>query len=135
MFAGELKDAPFEANSFDFIMLSHVVEHIPEPLEFLQLVHRLLKKGGTVYIEVPNYESFSRKYSQQYWYAWETPRHLLMFSPKTITKLLEKAGFTVVKNRTKVEDLLAWDNTYYKEEKLVKNVAASICFIMGQTKT
>ena len=74
-------------------MLSHVVEHIADPLDFLKLVFKLLKKGGTIYVEVPNYESFSRKYSQQYWYAWETPRHLLMFSPKTISGLFEKAGF------------------------------------------
>ena len=118
IFVGELEDASFEENSFDFIMLSHVVEHIPEPLEFLKLVFSLLKKGGTIYAEVPNYESFSQKYSQQCWYAWETPRHLLMFSPKTITELFEKAGFTVTKTNTRVENLLAWDNTYKQEEKI-----------------
>jgi 2-polyprenyl-3-methyl-5-hydroxy-6-metoxy-1,4-benzoquinol methylase len=117
IFNGELKDAPFEENSFDFIVMSHVVEHIGDPLEFLHTVLKLLKRGGTVYVEVPNYNSFSQKYSRQYWYAWETPRHLLMFSPKTLRELFEKAGFTVSKTKTRLENLLAWDNTYRHEEK------------------
>lgn len=122
IFTGDLKDAPFAENSFDFIVLSHVIEHIADPLEFLKLVLKFLKKDGIIYAEVPNYESFSRKHSRQYWYAWETPRHLSMFSPKTLSQLFEKAGFTLVKTRTKVENLLAWDNTYKQEEKIAQKM-------------
>jgi SAM-dependent methyltransferase len=117
VFVGEIDDLPFPPRSFDYINMSHVLEHVTDPLETMKKVKSLLKNDGTVYIEVPNYQSYSRKISKQYWYAWETPRHLYTFSPENLKKLVEAAGFEVVKLDTKIHNLFAWDNTYKREER------------------
>ena len=116
VYVGELEDANFPANTFDYINMSHVLEHVTSPRNTLKKVKELLKPGGIVYIEVPNYESFSRKTSGEYWYAWETPRHLYTFSPDTLKRFIQESGLTVAKIETKVENLFYWDNTYKQEE-------------------
>lgn len=117
VFVGKIEDLPFPPESFDYINMSHVLEHVFDPLETMKKIKTFLKKNGTIYIEVPNYESYSRKISKQYWYAWETPRHLYTFSPENLKELLETAGFEVVELNTKIHNLFAWDNTYKYEEK------------------
>ena len=120
---GELEDVTFPANSFDYVHMSHVLEHVTSPVETLEKVRALLKPNGIVYVEVPNYESLSRKISRQYWYAWETPRHLHMFSPSTLSRIFREAGLTITRIETTVADLFAWDNTYKYEEMLGKKLA------------
>ncbi|GBF48808.1 hypothetical protein LPTSP4_03080 [Leptospira ryugenii] len=43
---------PFEENSFDKIYLLNIIEHLNSPIKVMEEVHRLLKKGGEVHIEV-----------------------------------------------------------------------------------
>ncbi|MFN8361932.1 MAG: class I SAM-dependent methyltransferase [Candidatus Kapaibacterium sp.] len=42
------------ANSFDFVICSEVLEHITEYNEFISELHRVAKKGATIFITVPN---------------------------------------------------------------------------------
>ena len=104
--------------SFDFINLSHVVEHTHDPIATLLRVNELLKPDGIAYVEVPNFDSFSRKYSGKFWYPWETPRHLFMFSPDSLALLCKKSGFKIEKLTSQLGDFWAWDCTYKKEETL-----------------
>ena len=39
---------PYEDNSFDHLFLCFVLEHLPNPLEALQCLRRVLKRGGTI---------------------------------------------------------------------------------------
>lgn len=115
---GELESIPFPPNTFDYINMSHVLEHVASPVDTLKKVKELLKPGGIVYAEVPNYESFSRKRSQEYWYPWETPRHLFMFSPQTLEQAFKESGLEIIKIETVVYNFFAWESTYKLEEKL-----------------
>ena len=45
------KKLPFKDNEFDFIIASHVLEHVKDPIFFLNEIQRVSSKGG--YIEVP----------------------------------------------------------------------------------
>tara|TARA_B110000967_G_scaffold195356_1_gene224778 strand:+ start:484 stop:1173 length:690 start_codon:yes stop_codon:yes gene_type:complete len=47
------KIIPFKENSFDRIILSHVLEHIPEPEVFLKDTMKKLKKNGILSISLP----------------------------------------------------------------------------------
>jgi SAM-dependent methyltransferase len=53
---GDLQQAAFADNYFDCIYLDSVLEHILEPISFLNEVNRVLKPGGVLYIGVPNEE-------------------------------------------------------------------------------
>lgn len=118
VYIGNVRDAPFDDKSFDFINMSHVLEHVYDPTEVLRKVRKLLRDDGTVYLEIPNYDSTSRRFFGEYWFPWETPRHLFMYSPSTIRRQIKAAGFELVRIETKLEDQYGLPFRYQLEEKL-----------------
>lgn len=78
--------------SFDLIILSHVLEHIANPTDFLHSVERLLKPDGYLYIEVPGIENpkiVSRRFAAQL-------GHLIYFDQRSLLGLVKDCGFTVI---------------------------------------
>ena len=73
---------------FDLISMSHVLEHLPDPVGYLvHLRETLLTPDGWLLLEVPNlyaHDSFE-------------VAHLLAFSPHTLREVLRKSGFSIVK--------------------------------------
>ena len=80
----------YQEASFDAITLWHVLEHVHELNDTLQQLIRLLKSGGTMLIAVPNVDSLDAQHYRQDWAAYDVPRHLYHFSPKTMRQLLKK---------------------------------------------
>jgi SAM-dependent methyltransferase len=117
VFIGRTEDAPFQPASFDFIRMSHVIEHLPSVVDSMKHIASLLKPGGVIYIETPNIEAFSFKQSREYWYPLECPRHLFLFSPKTLSRILEKCGIEVTQSETFFYDTYDWEDTYRAEER------------------
>lgn len=117
VFVGPIEEAPFEKESFDFIRMSHVIEHLPFVADSMRHIASLLKPGGVLYVETPNIDAFSFKHSREFWYPLECPRHLFMFSPKTLSALLSKTDFEVTKSETFFYDTYQWEDTYREEEK------------------
>lgn len=81
---------------FDVITLSHVIEHMYDPVESLRACHRLLKPGGRIWIETPNIKSQGHTYFQENWRGLESPRHLVLFNFESLSKALVKIGFYCV---------------------------------------
>ncbi len=117
VFLGQVEDAPFENDTFDYIHLSHVVEHFFDPVSSMQKIKDLLKPGGTVYVEVPNADAISAQISGEYWYGWDAPRHLFTFSQSTLTRMLTDIGLSITKTETTMWDSFDWAMTYLYEEK------------------
>lgn len=88
---------PFKPQTFDLVVLRHTLEHLFSPKRVLKEVHRVLREGGWVAVEVPNANSLGRKVFEERWDTWELPRHLHHFTPKTLRKVLEQAGFQNIK--------------------------------------
>ena len=95
IFCGTITEAPFENNSFDLITAWSYLEHVPNPSEVLAKINDLLKQGGDCIISCPNFESINAKLFGDKWYHLDCPRHLYIYSPKTLTALLEKNGFAI----------------------------------------
>jgi 2-polyprenyl-3-methyl-5-hydroxy-6-metoxy-1,4-benzoquinol methylase len=76
------------SESFDAITMWHVLEHVHDLHEYLEQLKSLIKPTGKIFIAVPNYTSFDSKHYQQFWAAYDVPRHLYHFSPKSMQKLL-----------------------------------------------
>jgi SAM-dependent methyltransferase len=93
MFCGQLSEAKFADGFFDIVRFHHSLEHIFSPTSALKETHRILKRGGRVWICVPNHHSLQAKIFGEWFYAIESPRHLFGFSPKNIIRLLNKTGF------------------------------------------
>ena len=81
---------------FDVAVLSNVLEHSLEPRRMLRDVHRVLRRGGRVWISCPNSQSWLRRAFGRSWINWHVPFHISHFSAKTIRGLLEQTGFVDV---------------------------------------
>jgi len=97
VFWGDILSAPYEKKSFDLITLRSVIEHISDPKGAMEKAFTLCKPSGLLFIKTPNYDSFGAKLFKDKWYPLDCPRHLYLFSPSTISALLEKCGFEVLK--------------------------------------
>ena len=87
----------FEKHSFDVISLWHVLEHLPKLHEHISILKNLLKVNGTLFIAVPNHASYDAKYYENFWAAYDVPRHLWHFNQTSISKLFESNNMQVVK--------------------------------------
>jgi SAM-dependent methyltransferase len=97
--SGELRTAGFPSEYFDFVRLNHSLEHIPNPLEVLPEVRRVLKPGGKLFIGVPNINGLWARVFGRYWWYLTLPVHAFQYSPATLTMLLERTGFKVLEVR------------------------------------
>lgn len=87
----------FLQNDFDIITQWHVLEHVHLLNERIEQLKRLLKPNGTLFIAVPNSDSWDAKFYKQYWDAYDVPRHLYHFNHRSFSLLMEKHGLKVVK--------------------------------------
>jgi 2-polyprenyl-3-methyl-5-hydroxy-6-metoxy-1,4-benzoquinol methylase len=76
-----------EENNYDLVLLNQVLEHVPEPLEFIQSISKLIKNQGTLFIDVP-FNDFLFKPS--------VGSHILFWSPESLSFLLERIGFKLI---------------------------------------
>ncbi len=90
---GGLPNTGWPSSKFDMVTLSHVIEHVHDPMLALQEVRRILKPGGLVWIATPNMDSFGHNRFRRYWRGIEPPRHLVLFNRTNIKMLLEASGF------------------------------------------
>ena len=81
-----------QEQQFDCISLWHVLEHVPDPSQTLKLIFDHLKPGGIVMIAVPNYRSWDAKFYNEFWAAYDVPRHLWHFSSESIRSLGRTSG-------------------------------------------
>jgi 2-polyprenyl-3-methyl-5-hydroxy-6-metoxy-1,4-benzoquinol methylase len=88
------------AAPYDVVVLSNVMEHTLDPRQILQDVHRILQKGGQVWISCPNGKSWLRKVFGKSWINWHVPFHTFHFSSKVLRGLLAETGYTGVEIRT-----------------------------------
>jgi SAM-dependent methyltransferase len=94
---GDLFGARFPDAFFDVITLYHVLEHTHDPFSVCKEIARVLKEDGRLVIQVPNADSWQYRIFQERWAAFDVPRDLYYFSPKTLQALLAKAGFEVMR--------------------------------------
>lgn len=90
----QLDDLPSTFNGrFERVMLSHVIEHVHDPLAMLQRCKELLTSDGVLWLETPNLSSAGHAEFGADWRGLEPPRHLVLFSSHALTALLRRAGF------------------------------------------
>jgi hypothetical protein len=82
--------------SYDVLTLWDVIEHVTDPLAEIQRAHRLLKPGGLLAAHTMDIDSLFARLMGARW-PWLMEMHIYFFSRRTLTALLEKAGFKVIR--------------------------------------
>jgi len=80
----DIRTCAFAAQSFDVVMLWHVLEHLPQPIDTLREAWRILKPGGVLIVEVPNLASWQARLGRGAWFHLDAPRHLYHFAADTL---------------------------------------------------
>lgn len=109
---GTVSDLPDE-RSFDLVILSHTLEHVPDPLETLQDVARRLRPPGYVIITVPVLGWAWRHYGTN-WVQLDAPRHLTIFSLRGLEALIPAAGFHLIERRFDSTSFQFWGSQAYE---------------------
>jgi len=104
---GTLAEANFAPSSFDAVTMLDVIEHLSDPLAELRQVHRVLRPGGILCVETPNWDSVYRRLLGRRWAALQPRLHLLYFDRRTASEMLRRAGFEPVITRTEIVALFS----------------------------
>jgi SAM-dependent methyltransferase len=97
VFDGSIEEAELPANSFDLVLMHHVLEHVVDPVGTLELVQRVLRPGGWLAGELPNIRSWDAALFGRLWGGGHAPRHLTHFTPATLGMALERTGFSAIR--------------------------------------
>lgn len=82
--------------TYSIVTLWHVLEHVPNPADTLLKISERLFPNGTIIVAIPNYKSYDASHYQQYWGAFDVPRHLWHFSREGMVALLEKNNLQLI---------------------------------------
>lgn len=91
IFYGRLEDAGFAPRSFDAVTAWAVLEHVHDPVGMLRQLARVLRPDGRAFVLVPNFRSLPARFMRHD----DVPRHLLMFTPRTLARAADAAGLQV----------------------------------------
>jgi 2-polyprenyl-3-methyl-5-hydroxy-6-metoxy-1,4-benzoquinol methylase len=94
IFPGTLEEAHFADETFGAVHFSHLIEHVPDPRGFLSEVRRVLAPGGSALITTPNVDGFQARLFGKGWRS-AIADHLVLFSRKTLQRLVRESGFEV----------------------------------------
>lgn len=90
----------FEPNSFDYVTMSQVIEHVTDPMATLKGVSTVLKPGGTAILSTPNAAGLGSRLFGRRWINWHAPYHLQFFSVNSMREAATKAGLVLQETRT-----------------------------------
>lgn len=90
---GDVCTLSLPGDSFDAVIMNHVIEHLPDPVKVLRECHRLLKHGGTLILTTPNPASYGHNHFQSAWLGLDPPRHLYLFPRTALSLVARRSGF------------------------------------------
>lgn len=97
-------ETEFAPDTQSVITMLHVFEHLPYPKQVLDKVRRVLKPGGLFCGIVPNFDSFCSHTLGERWYWLDPTYHYVHYTPETLRRHLEDAGFLVERIYTATGD-------------------------------
>ena len=113
LWEGQLPDIEFGPARFDVVRFNHVLEHTQHPLDELRRAREVVTSGGILVVGVPNLAGLTNSLKNwqsrlhlkvKRWRHYGALHHLWFFTPGTLRRLVEAAGFDVVHWETPVPE-------------------------------
>lgn len=116
----DIRDLPFEDGSAEEVLLKDVLEHFADPACVLEECARVLRDGGEIWVQVPDWEKVS---DEEFWKNtpfWRTERrvcggqdnehdqHKSLYTEENLIERMEDAGFVAVEVRRGMKPPLHW---------------------------
>lgn len=102
------------SGQYDFILLNHSLEHIPDPLAALRQVCRLLKHGGSALVRTPVADSWAWRTYGVCWVQLDAPRHLAVHTRRGLHVMAARAGLEVVGSYDDSTAFQFWGSEQYQ---------------------
>jgi SAM-dependent methyltransferase len=96
---GDLCRIQLPGDLFDVICLIEVLEHLPDPMEYIRQAFHLLRPGGIMYATTPNGSGLNARALGPEWSIFSPPEHLQLFSAASLAQAARRAGFSSVSVR------------------------------------
>lgn len=93
--------------SFDAVTLWHVLEHVHDLPGYIRQLKALMKDAGKLIIAVPNHTAMDEKVYKEFWAAYDVPRHLYHFSPRSMQVLMQRHGLKILDHKP------MWYDSFY----------------------
>ncbi len=103
---GQMDSVTFPPHSFDIITMWHFLEHTPDPHLALSKANAWLERDGVLVIDVPNYKGTDAQHMWEEWVGWQLPYHFWHFTFESLTQLLHKHGFKIIRSKDYHSDVI-----------------------------
>ncbi|HSJ87355.1 MAG TPA: methyltransferase domain-containing protein [Anaerolineales bacterium] len=91
------QELPFRDDSFNVVIIKHIVEHLPDPQKAIQEIGRVIEPGGTLILATPNLDSLLKPWKGVKWIGYQDPTHISLKRPVEWLSFIKEAGFELVK--------------------------------------
>lgn len=106
---------------YDFVMLHHAFEHMPDPNKVFAQLAKIISDDGRILIRIPVVDGYAWRKYQMNWFQVDAPRHLFLYSEASINMLAEKHGLAI--------ESVKYDSIYKQftiSEQYLKDIPISI---------
>lgn len=96
---GSIETSDYPAETFDLVLLYHVLEHLDDPQPALEKIARMVRPDGRLVVALPNRDSLTRRIFRPYWYGYQHPEHLVQYSKRSLESVAAQSGLAVTRSR------------------------------------
>jgi SAM-dependent methyltransferase len=87
------QELPYRDESFNVVIIKHIVEHLPDPQKAIEEIGRVTEPGGTLILATPNLDSLLKPWKGDKWIGYQDPTHISLKPPAEWLEFIRKAGF------------------------------------------
>ncbi len=91
------QELPFTNDSFNVVIIKHIVEHLPDPQKAIQEIGRVTEPGGTLILATPNLDSLLKPWKGDKWIGYQDPTHISLKRPAEWLEMIRSADFSPLK--------------------------------------
>lgn len=129
-------------NYFDVMIMSHIIEHLYNGDEVIEMLISKLKSGGIIYIEYPSFRSTKLPSMKETLNFWDDPTHCRLYSLIEIYNLLMKNHFRIIEGGTRrqwinilfvpVKSLVQWLSKGYVRAGVMWDISGFAEYVIAE---